>query len=65
MHNQMITTINDVLKAHSVDGYLITVSDGSVKHMHQIRFSWDLSTTGAGTVHWATSYGGCDGRSSS
>ena len=56
----MDTTIGDVLKANNEDGYLIAVSDGSVKDMHQMSFGWVLST--AGGVHLATSYGGCDGR---
>ena len=60
MYNQMATTIKDVLKTHNKDGYLIAVSDGSVKHMHQMSFELVLST--AGGVHLATSYGGCDGR---
>ena len=37
-YNQMETTIEDVLKANDKDGYLIAVSDGSVKHMHQMSF---------------------------
>ena len=63
MYNQMATTVKDVLKARNADGYLIAVSDGSVKHMHQMSFGWVLST--AGGVHLSTSYGGCDGRGSS
>ena len=63
MNNQMATTIEDMLKANNEDGYLITVSDGSVKHMHQMSFGWVLST--AGGVHLATSYGGCNSRESS
>ena len=59
----MEKTIEDVLKAHDEDRYLIAVSDGSVKHMHQMSFGWVLST--ADGVHLATSYGGCDGRGSS
>ena len=55
--------IKDVLKAHDEDGYLIAMSDGSVKHMHQMSFGWVLST--ADGVHLATSYSGCDGRGSS
>ena len=62
MYNQMATTIDDVLKVHNIDRYLIAVSDGSVKHMHQMSFGWILST--AGGVHLATSYGECDGRGS-
>ena len=56
-------TIKDILQAHDKDGYLIAVSDGSVKHMHQMSFGWVLSTVDG--VHLATSYGGCDGRGSS
>ena len=59
----MEATIEDVLKAHDEDGYLIAVSDESVKHMHQMSFGWVLST--ADGVHLATSYGGCDRRGSS
>ena len=61
-YNQMDTTIEDILKANNKDRFLIAVLDGSIKHMHQISFRWVLST--AGGVHLATSYGGCDGRSS-
>ena len=59
----MATTIDDVLKAHNENGYLIVISNGSVKHMHQMIFGWVLST--AGGVHLTTSYDGCDGRGSS
>ena len=52
-----------MLKAHNKDGYLIAVSDRSVKNIGQICFRWVLSTTGG--VHLAKSYGGCDGRGSS
>ena len=62
-YDKMTTTIDDVLKAHDKDGYLIAVSDGSVKHTHQMSFGWVLST--AGGLHLAKSYGGCDGRGSS
>ena len=62
-YNQIATIIEDVPKAHDDNGYLIAVSDGSVKHMYQMSFGWVLST--AGGVHLATSYGGCDGRGSS
>ena len=62
MYNKMDTTIEDVLNAHGKDGYLIAISDGSVKHMHQTSFRWVLST--AGGVHVATLYGGYDGRGS-
>ena len=51
----MDTTIEDMLKTHDDDGYLIAVSDGSVKQMHQISFGCVLSTVG--DVHLATSYG--------
>ena len=33
-YNQMYTTIKNVRKAHNKDGYLIVVSDGSVKHLN-------------------------------
>ena len=59
----MVTNIEDVLRANNEDGYLIAVSDGSVKHIHQMNFGWVLSM--AGGVHLATSYGGCDDRGSS
>ena len=62
-YNKMEKTIEDMLKAHDKDGYLIALSDGSVKHMHQMSLGWVLST--ADGVHLATSYGGCDGRGSS
>ena len=52
-----------MLKAHNEDGYLIAVSDGSVKHMHQMSFGWVLSTVEG--LHLAKSYGGCDDRDSS
>ena len=58
----MEATIEDVFKAHDEDGYLIAVSDGSVKHMYQMSFGWVLST--ADGVHLATSYGGCNGQGS-
>ena len=58
----MEATIEDMLKDHDEDGYLIVVSDGSVKHMHQMSSGWVLST--ADGVHLATSYGGCNGRGS-
>ena len=38
MYNQIDTTIGNVLKAHNTEGYSIAVSDGSVKHMHQMGF---------------------------
>ena len=59
----MATTIDDVLMVHDKDGYLITVSDVSVEHMHQMSFGWVPST--AKGLHLGKSYGGCDGRSSS
>ena len=59
----MATTIDDVIKVHHDDGYLIAVSDRSVKHTHQMNFGWVLSA--AGGLHLAKSYGGCDGRGSS
>ena len=62
-YNIVEKTIKDVLKAHNEDGYLIAVSNGSVKHMYQMSFGWVLST--ADGVRLATSYGGCDGRGSS
>ena len=62
-YNIIEKTIEDILQAHDEDGYLIAVSDGSVKHMHQMSFGWVIST--ADSVHLATSYGGCDGRGSS
>ena len=55
--------VDDVLKAHDNDGYLIAVSDGSVKHTHQMGFGWVLFT--AGGLDLAKSYGGYDGRGSS
>ena len=59
----MVTTINEVLKAHDEDRYLIAASDRSIKHMHHISFGWILST--AGGLHLAKSYDGCDGRGTS
>ena len=59
----METTIDCVLKAHDKDGSLVDVSDGSVKHTHQMSFRWVLSTVGG--LHLAKSYGGCDGRGTS
>ena len=58
----MEATIEDVLKAHNKDGYLIAVSDILIKHTHHMSFGWVLST--ADGVHLATLYGGCDGRGS-
>ena len=62
-YNQIEATIEEVINAYDEDGYLIAVSDGSVKHMHRMSFGWVLST--ADGVHLATSYGGCDGKGSS
>ena len=62
MYNQMATIIEDVLKAHNKDEYLIAFPDGSVKHMDQMSFGWVPSTTGG--VHLATSYDGYDGSGS-
>ena len=62
-YDKMTTTIDDVLRAHNKDGYLIAVSDGSVKHTHQMSFRWVLSTVGG--LHLAKSYDGCNGRGSS
>ena len=61
-YNKMKATIEDVLKAHDEDGCLITVPNGSVKHMHQMSF-WSVLSTADG-VHLAISYGSCDGRNS-
>ena len=47
-YNKMEATIEDVLKAHDEDGYLIAVLDGSVKHIHQMSFGWVLSTADGG-----------------
>ena len=55
--------IDDVLRAHDKEGYLIAVSNGSVQHTHQMSFGWVLAT--ADGVHLAKSCGGCDGRGSS
>ena len=62
-HDKMVTTIDEVLKAHDKDRYLIAVSDRSVKHTHQMSFGWVLSTVGG--LHLAKSYGKCNGRGSS
>ena len=40
MYNQMATTIDDVLKAHNTDGFLIVVSDSLVKHTHAPNEFW-------------------------
>ena len=52
-----------MLKAHDKDGHLVAVSDGSVRHTHQMSFGWVLAT--ADGKHLARSYGGCDRRGSS
>ena len=62
-YNIIEKTIEDVLKAHDEGGYLIAVSDGSVKHMNQMSFGWVLPT--ADGVHLATPYSGCDAKGTS
>ena len=62
-YNSMDITIDDVLRAHNKDGYLVAVSDGSVRHTHQMTFGWVLATVDG--KHLARSCGGCDGRGSS
>ena len=62
-YNRMDTTIDDVLRAHDNDGYLVAVSDRSVRHTHQMSFGLVLAT--ADGVHLVRSCGGCDGRGSS
>ena len=32
--NRMDITIDDVLRTHNKDGYLVAVSDGSIRHIH-------------------------------
>ena len=59
-YGKMDTTIDDMLTAHSKDGYLVAVSDRSVEHMHQMSFSWVLST--AKGLHLAKLFGACDDR---
>ena len=59
----MDITIDDVLRAHDKDEYLVAVSDGSVRHTHQMSFGWVLAT--ADGKHLARLCGGCDGRGSS
>ena len=59
----MDITKDDVLLAHDKDGYLVAVSDGSVRHTHQMSFGWVLAT--ADNKHLARLCGGCDGRGSS
>ena len=58
----MDTTINDVLRAHDKERYLIAVSDGSVQHTHRTNFGRVLAT--ADSVHLAKFCGGWDGRGS-
>ena len=62
-YGTMDITIDDILAEHDKEGYLVAVSDGSVRHMHQMSFGWVLAT--AKGTHLATSFGGCDGRGSS
>ena len=62
-YDKMNITIDDVLMAHDKGGYLVAVSDGSVKHIHQMIFGWVLLT--AKGLHLAKSFGQCDGRGSS
>ena len=59
-YGRMETTIDDVLTAHDKDGYLVAVSDGSIKHIHQMSFGWVLLR--AKGLHLAKSFGGCNGR---
>ena len=58
----MTITVDDVLKAHDKDGYLVAVLDGSIKHMHKMSFCWVLST--ARGLHLAKLFGGCNDRAS-
>ena len=62
-YNSMDITIDDVLRAHDKDGYVVAVSDGSVRHTHQISFGWVIAT--ADGKNLARSCGGCDRRGSS
>ena len=62
-YNSMDITIDDVLRAHNSHGCLVAVSDGSVRHTHQMSFGWVLAT--ADGKHLAQSCGGCNGRGSS
>ena len=43
-YGKMDTTIDNVLRVHDKDGYLVAVSDRSVRHTHQMSFGWVLST---------------------
>ena len=62
-YNSMDITIDEVLRTHDKDGHLVAVSDGSVRHTHQMSFGWVLAT--ADGKHLARLCGGCDGRGSS
>ena len=61
--NNIDTTINDVLTARNKEGYLVAVSDGSIKQIHQMIFDWVLES--AEGQHLAKSCSGCDGRGNS
>ena len=37
-YNKMDTTINNLLAVYNKEGYILAVSDGSVKYMHQVSF---------------------------
>ena len=45
----MDATIDDVLTAHEKEGYLVAVSDGSVKHMYHMSF-WLGACVSKGTT---------------
>ena len=62
-YGKMDITIDDVLSAHDKDGYLVTVLDRLVKHIHQMSFGWVVSTEKG--LHLAKSFGRCDRRGSS
>ena len=62
-YNNMDTMINDVLAAHNKEGYLVAISDGSVKNLYQIRFGWVFVS--AKGQYSAKSFGECDGRGNS
>ena len=59
----MDTIFDDILAAHNREGYLVAVSDGSVKNMHQMSFGWVLAL--AKGQYLAKSFCGCDGRGNS
>ena len=40
----MLTTIEDIIYYHDKEGFLLSVSDGSVKHIHNMSFGWILTT---------------------